>query len=144
MQIFEEYDKDKCTTSNELISLFSQYFFDYFNSLNKNKKIFWHAKCFSINEEKIKSYLKHRSTIIKNVMLTYFLIKQNAYRPKENLKQKEQKTKNLPGYESLEKIQDGVLFYDGKKIDLNEYYSGNIVPISTSKPTEDFLDLLDF
>ena len=39
MQIFEEYDKDKCTTSNELISLFSQYFFDYFNSLNKNKKI---------------------------------------------------------------------------------------------------------
>ena len=61
--------------SNEVISIFSQYFFYHFNQIYKKSEIFWHGKCFSINENKINLYVKYRSGAIKNVLTIYFLKK---------------------------------------------------------------------
>ena len=108
--VISDLDKEKWNTSNEIISVFSQYFFDYFNEHNKQSKVFWHGKCFSIRNEKINSYIKFRSGIIKNVMTTYFLSKYNIKMGKEKQEKREIECKKLQGYEVLEDIQNGVLY----------------------------------
>ena len=100
--VISDLDKEKWNTSNEIISVFSQYFFDYFNEHNKQSKVFWHGKCFSIRNEKINSYIKFRSSIIKNVMTTYFLSKYNIKMGKEKQEKREIECKKLQGYEVLE------------------------------------------
>ena len=110
--VISDLDKEKWNTSNEIISVFSQYFFDYFNEHNKQSKVFWHGKCFSIRNEKINSYIKFRSSIIKNVMTTYFLSKYNIKMGKEKQEKREIECKKLQGYEVLEDIQDGVLYLE--------------------------------
>ena len=87
--VISDLDKEKWNSSNEIISVFSQYFFDYFNEHNKQSKVFWHGKCFSIRNEKINSYIKFRSSIIKNVMTTYFLSKYNIKMGKEKQEKRE-------------------------------------------------------
>lgn len=147
MPIFKEFDKDMYTGSNEFISLFSQNFFEKFNSFNNGPNIFWHAKCFSINEDKIISYLKYRSTIIKNVMTTYFLIRKNAYRNNENLKKRSEKCKTFSDYDILDNVQNGILYYNGKRLNLGNYYGGTITEVENNKnenTSSDFLDLNDF
>ena len=52
--VIEDLDNDKYNRTNEIISVFCQYFFDSFNSFYQKEKVFWHGKCFSINENKIK------------------------------------------------------------------------------------------
>ena len=124
--VISDLDKEKWNTSNEIISVFSQYFFDYFNEHNKQSKVFWHGKCFSIRNEKINSYIKFRSSIIKNVMTTYFLSKYNIKMGKEKQEKREIECKKLQGYEVLEDIQNGVLYLEGDRIDIIEFYKGNI------------------
>ena len=114
--VISDLDKEKWNTSNEIISVFSQYFFDYFNEHNKQSKVFWHGKCFSIRNEKINSYIKFRSSIIKNVMTTYFLSKYNIKMGKEKQEKREIECKKLQGYEVLEDIQNGVLYLEGDRI----------------------------
>ena len=93
--------------------------------------IFWHGKCFSINNTKVNSYLKYRSRIIKNVMTTYFLKRKNAYIGVEKLEDREERCKQFPKeYERLKDIQNGILYYDGQRIDLEEFYKGKIVNIN--------------
>ena len=143
--VIEDLDKEKNDRTNEIIALFSQYFFDYFNSLtNDGDKIFWHAKCFSIKEEKIKSYIKYRSKIIKNVMTTYFLIKKDDYKSNENMKVKDEKCSEYEDYDKLKKVQDGLLYFDGDNIDLGEFLNGNTVIVHESNLEDDmFSELLD-
>jgi len=138
--VIKDLDKDEVNRTSEIISLFSQYFFDYFNSLNLHSKIFWHGKCFSIKEEKINSYLKFRSKIIKNVMTTYFLKKNGKHMGNSKIDEKEIECKKISNYENLEKIQDGSLYFDGKEIDLKEFYNGNIKILDNTK--EDAFDSL--
>ena len=95
--VISDLDKEKWNSSNEIISVFSQYFFDYFNEHNKQSKVFWHGKCFSIRNEKINSYIKFRSSIIKNVMTTYFLSKYNIKMGKEKQEKREIECKKLQG-----------------------------------------------
>ena len=114
--VISDLDKEKWNTSNEIISVFSQYFFDYFNEHNKQSKVFWHGKCFSIRNEKINSYIKFRSSIIKNVMTTYFLSKYNIKMGKEKQEKREIECKKLQGYEVLEDIQNGVLYLEGEEL----------------------------
>lgn len=142
--VIEDLDKDKVNRTNEIIALFAQYFFDYFNNLNKNAKIFWHGKCFSINNDKIKSYIKFRSKIIKNVMTTYFLKNKSVYMGNSNLEEKENECMKFSDYEILKKIQDGILYFDGQRIDLIEFYHDNIKVMNEEVKEEVFLNLLDF
>ena len=144
--VISDLDKEKWNTSNEIISVFSQYFFDYFNEHNKQSKVFWHGKCFSIRNEKINSYIKFRSSIIKNVMTTYFLSKYNIRMGKEKQEKREIECKKLQGYEVLEDIQDGVLYLEGDRIDIIEFYKGNIKKVKSTehKSSDLYIDLTNF
>ena len=144
--VISDLDKEKWNTSNEIISVFSQYFFDYFNEHNKQSKVFWHGKCFSIRNEKINSYIKFRSSIIKNVMTTYFLSKYNIKMGKEKQEKREIECKKLQGYEVLEDIQDGVLYLEGDRIDITEFYKGNIKKVKSTehKSSDLYIDLTNF
>ena len=144
--VISDLDKEKWNTSNEIISVFSQYFFDYFNEHNKQSKVFWHGKCFSIRNEKIHSYIKFRSSIIKNVMTTYFLSKYNIKMGKEKQEKREIECKKLQGYEVLEDIQDGVLYLEGDRIDIIEFYKGNIKKVKSTehKSSDLYIDLTNF
>lgn len=144
--VISDLDKEKWNTSNEIISVFSQYFFDYFNEHNKQSKVFWHGKCFSIRNEKINSYIKFRSSIIKNVMTTYFLSKYNIKMGKEKQEKREIECKKLQGYEVLEDIQNGVLYIEGDRIDIIEFYKGNIKKVKSTehKSSDLYIDLTNF
>lgn len=144
--VISDLDKEKWNTSNEIISVFSQYFFDYFNEHNKQSKVFWHGKCFSIRNEKINSYIKFRSSIIKNVMTTYFLSKYNIKMGKEKQEKREIECKKLQGYEVLEDIQNGVLYLEGDRIDIIEFYKGNIKKVKSAehKSSDLYIDLTNF
>lgn len=144
--VISDLDKEKWNTSNEIISVFSQYFFDYFNEHNKQSKVFWHGKCFSIRNEKINSYIKFRSSIIKNVMTTYFLSKYNIKMGKEKQEKREIECKKLQGYEVLEDIQNGVLYLEGDRIDIIEFYKGNIKKVKSTehKSSDLYIDLTNF
>ncbi len=144
MLVIEDLDKEKVNRTNEIISLFSQYFFYYFNNLNKKIKIFWHAKCFSISKDKIKSYVKFRSKTIKNVMVTYFLKYNAIYMGNTKMEHKEEICRKLSNYKVLQEIQDGILYFDGKRIDLVEFYNENIKVIEQEISEEMFLDLFNF
>lgn len=144
--VISDLDKEKWNTSNEIISVFSQYFFDYFNEHNKQSKVFWHGKCFSIRNEKINSYIKFRSSIIKNVMTTYFLSKYNIKMGKEKQEKREIECKKLQGYEVLEDIQNGVLYLEGDRIDIIEFYKGNTKKVKSTehKSGDLYIDLTNF
>ena len=144
--VISDLDKEKWNSSNEIISVFSQYFFDYFNEHNKQSKVFWHGKCFSIRNEKINSYIKFRSSIIKNVMTTYFLSKYNIKMGKEKQEKREIECKKLQGYEVLEDIHDGVLYLEGDRIDIIEFYKGNIKKVKSTehKSSDLYIDLTNF
>lgn len=144
--VISDLDKEKWNTSNEIISVFSQYFFDYFNEHNKQSKVFWHGKCFSIRNEKINSYIKFRSGIIKNVMTTYFLSKYNIKMGKEKQEKREIECKKLQGYDVLEDIQNGVLYLEGDRIDIIEFYKGNIKKVKSTehKSSNLYIDLTNF
>lgn len=144
--VISDLDKEKWNTSNEIISVFSQYFFDYFNEHNKQSKVFWHGKCFSIRNEKINSYIKFRSSIIKNVMTTYFLSKYNIKMGKEKQEKRKIECKKLQGYEVLEDIQNGVLYLEGDRIDIIEFYKGNIKKVKSTehKSSDLYIDLTNF
>ena len=127
MILINDLHKEENKT-DEIISVFSQYFFDYFNSVYKEQKIFWHGKCFSINENKVKSYIKFRSGVIKNVSTTYFLKKNNVKDAgKIKLDEKMKICKKYDSYEKLlRKIENGILYLNGDKIDTEEFLKGNI------------------
>lgn len=128
--LLEDMTNDGCNFSNEIISGFSQYFFKYFNEFDKHKVVYWHGKCFSIPEDKIKSYIKYRSKIIQNVMTTYFLIKQGEYKDKEKLEIRIDKCKELVGYDAFKDIEKGVLYCNGTRINLDKFLNGEIEEVN--------------
>lgn len=140
--VLEDMTSDACNSSNEVISGFSQYFFDYFNEFDKHKKVYWHGKCFSIPENKITSYIKYRSRIIQNVMTTYFLMKKGKYKGNEKLDLRIDKCKKLADYDTLQDIERGVLYYNGTRIDLDKFLdSDKIEEINKVNVDDLFSDL---
>lgn len=147
-KLMEDCSSDNSHYSNEIISMFSQYFFDYFYSIY-DKKIFWHAKCFSIPDGKINSYIKYRSNIIKNVMVTYFLKRNNINLGKLKLDQKLDYCKSFDNYTLLDYFMNGFLYFDGYEISIPEFYNSNIVKINNSISNDNsasnlYIDLLNF
>lgn len=139
--ILQDMTNDACDSSNEIISGFSQYFFKYFNEFDEHKVVYWHGKCFSIPEDKIKSYIKYRSKIIQNVMTTYFLIKQGQYKENENLGNRIDKCKKLVGYDDFKDIERGILYYNGARIDLDKFLDGQIEEVNKINIDELFSNL---
>ncbi len=127
MELVNDLNSDKSTYSTEVISVFSQYFYDYFNQYDLHKKVFWHGKCFSIPDEKIKSYIKYKSGLIQVLTTTYFLKKKDVKDSgKLPLQVKQEMCKQYADYEKIVNLEKGILYYNGHKIDIDEFLNGNI------------------
>ncbi len=128
MLVIKDLDpSDESTHANEIIALFSQYLFEYFNIHFNGDNIFWHGKCFSIPNEKLVSYLKFRSGIIKNVMATYFLKSYNApLIPNEKLDLVIKKCCAFKDFNPNDQLLNGFLYFNGNLIDLLEFENGTI------------------
>ena len=136
MDIIEDMGSDKSPHSNEIISVFSQFFFQYFNHFDKHKIVYWHAKCFSIPNEKIASYIKYRSRIIENVLVTYFLKKNSVKIDDTSISEKIKACEQLGGYKDFETYKNGLLYYCGKEISLEDFLNNGEIVIK-GKSDED-------
>lgn len=79
-------------------------------------------------------------------MTTYFLSKYNIKMGKEKQEKREIECKKLQGYEVLEDIQNGVLYLEGDRIDIIEFYKGNIKKVKSTehKSSNLYIDLTNF
>lgn len=135
--LFEDIQSDTSYFSQETISVFSEYFYDFFINSYKDRKIFWHAKCFSIPTEKINSYIKYREKIIQNVIVTYFLKKNNIRNVgNEKLNKRIDTCKTFSEYKLLEDEMLGNLFYNGDKIDVTAFINGSVKVINETEDLE--------
>ncbi len=140
--VLQDLDSEASNYSNEIISVFSQYFFSYFNEFNKHRTVYWHGKCFTITSDKIKSYVRYRSRIIENVMTTYFLKKKKVYVPNEKLNDRINRCMKYQDYNILEEVEKGILYYDGNRIKLENFYEDEIEEENKIDVDNLFSDLL--
>lgn len=141
----DSINNEKNYRTHDITSIFSQYFFEYFNSVYEGETVYWHCKCFNIAKEKVQSYIRFKSKgILKGV--TSIFLKQNGVRNAYGIKLEEKlkMCKNYETYSLIEEYKDGVVYYYGNKIDLNEYLKGNIVILEDKKEAVEFFDLMDF
>lgn len=132
--IIDKINSSRNFRSNEITSVFSQYFFEYFNKINKNNVVYWHAKCYSIPTQKVQSYIKYRSKVIFNTFTTYFLKKNMVKNAgKMNPEDKIKLCKQMDYYDDIEKYARGIVYYKGEQIDLDEYLNGNIKIVKENK-----------
>lgn len=146
MILINDINKKGNKKTDEIISMFSQYFYEYFNELNKKENIFWHGECFSIPNTKINSYIKYKSGTIKNVLSTYFL-KKNGVKNAGKIKLST-KLEECAKYEfyndTLKPVENGILYLNGNRINLESYLEGKIEIIEKLSKCENnntFLDL---
>lgn len=134
IELIKDLNSDLNNYSNEIIAVFSQYFFDYFNTMTNIQKIFWHGKCFSIPSGKVNSYIKYKNRLIENVITTY-LLKRNNIVDAGKMKSEERikKCKEYKEYDELKKVMDGILYLNGDRIDIQEFLKGNIKKIDTEE-----------
>lgn len=132
--------------TNDIVSIFSQYFFEYFNNLYSKETVYWHCKVFNIPKEKVESYIRFKSKGILKGITSIFLKKNginNAYGIK--LEEKIKMCKEIETFSMTEEYRNGVIYRNGYKIDLREYLKGNVVIIEEDeKKQNDFFDLLEF
>ncbi len=136
MDLVNDLNTDKNTYSNEIISVFSQYFYDYFNHFDVHKKVFWHGKCYSIAQDKLNSYIKYKSKLIQVLISTYFLKKKDVKDAgKIPLSEKLEKCKQYKDYKQIAEIEKGILYFDGKKIEIDAFLNGKIKEIKNVDET---------
>lgn len=106
--------------------------------------VFWNCRCFNIPREKIKSYIRFKSKELLDNITNIFL-KQN--RININMKKIEERLKMCKSYENFSFIledKDGILYYNGNRIDLKEFLKGNIISIENNSNNNNFFDLTEF
>ena len=143
----KEFITEKKYKSHNIVSIFSQYFYKYFNDRYENENIYWHCKCANIPEGKIKSYIKYRSLTIFELQLTYFLKrKQIKDAGKIQLSEKKRKCDEIIEYKEVEKFEKGRLYIKGKQVELTSFLNDKIVELPEIKREEitTFLDINDF
>ncbi len=99
--IINEINNDKTYKTHDIISIFSQYFFEYYNNIN-NKTIYWNGKCYTILKEKINSYIKYKKG---NLYINGNKINTQEY-IKGNIIVKNQNEKELENYFNLKMFED--------------------------------------
>ena len=141
----DSINNEKSYRTHDIASVFSQYFFEYFNNVYEGETVYWHCKCFNIAKEKVQSYIRFKSKTISKGITAIFL-KQNGVRNAYGIKLEEkiEMCKKYENYFLIEEYKDGILYYNGNKMDLNEYLKGNVVILEEEKANTDFFDLLDF
>ena len=146
-EVIDKLNNNKNFKTNEIISVFSQYFFYYFNKLNNKNEVFWHARCHSIPEYKIKSYIEYRSNSIYNTFVTYFLKKNNVKNSgKIKLEEKIKLCNKEKSYHDIKEYEKGITYLKGERINLEEFLINNAIKtIKTIEKKEKikYLDLKD-
>lgn len=141
----DSINNDKTFRSHDIVSVFSQYFFEYFNGVYKSGPVYWHCKCFNISPEKKMSYIKFKSHGLLKGITSNFL-KQNGVKNAARIRLDE-KLKMCEEYENFSSISDykyGVLYLNGQKIDVNDYFDGKITVLDETNNSYEVLDLMDF
>lgn len=147
--VIEDYKKiqknvTKGFKAQDIASIFSQYFFEKFNSAYKGQTVYFHCKCSNIPKGKIKSYIKHRSMQIFELQLTYFLKrKQIKDAGKIKLSEKIEKCNQFSEYKDIKSFEKGRLYIKNKQIDIDNFLNGNIVnvPETIREEAPYFLDI---
>lgn len=143
-ELIKDLNSDMNNYSNEIIAVFSQYFFDYFNSISSDEKIFWHGKCYSIPRGKVNSYIKYKKQLIKNVVTTYLLKRKNIIDAgKMKASERMKICSEYQEYDELKKIEDGILYLSGDRIGVEEFLNGKIVKIEPEdkKIVDEYFDI---
>lgn len=152
--IFEDSDKLITTINNEkkyrthdIVSIFSQYFFEYFNNIYDKSSIYWHCNCFNIPLEKINSYLKYKSRgTLKGT--TAFFLKQKGVKNANGIKlvEKMKLFYTYADYTLIDDYKEGIVYLNGNRIVLDEYLHGKIVKTDLEKNFNetDTFDLEEF
>lgn len=134
----------KTLKSQDIVSIFSQYFYQYFNSQSSLKTVYWHCKCQTIPKGKIKSYIKYRSNVILNLFTTYYL-KRNFVKDAGNisLSKKIELCGQFEQYKEIKEYENGILILNGDRIDIDQYLNGNIQIINKERKDNNssYLDL---
>jgi len=75
-----------------------------------------------------------------------FFLKQNGVRGAQGIKLEEkiEMCKNYETYHLIEEYQNGVLYYNGDKLDLKEYLKGNVIVLERKNENVEFFDLIEF
>ncbi|MEG2235819.1 MAG: hypothetical protein RR144_05220 [Clostridia bacterium] len=130
IELVNDLNSDNDMSSVEISSMFSQYFFEYFNKFYENDIIFFHGKCYSINSDKIKSFIKYKSKLIVNLVTTYFLKKKDIHNfGNTKLSEKIKMCNEYIDYKKFSDIENGILYYKGKKINLQNFLDDRIIEI---------------
>lgn len=130
--------------AQDIVSVFSQLFYKYFNDRYINRPIYWHCKCSNIPYGKINSYIKYRSKTIHELNLTYFLKRRNVQDAgKIKLTKKEEICNKINEYNKIKRFVKGRLYKNGKMIDIESYLNNKIVEIPEyeRKETEEYIDI---
>lgn len=146
-RILRKFISEKRYKSQDIVSIFSQCFYKYFNDRYKLETVYWHCKCLNIPNGKIKSYIKYRSTGIFELQLTYFLKrKQLMNAGRIPLNEKIQKCIEIIGEKEINKLDKGKLYINGKQVDLENFFNNQITNIPKRKREEliTFLDINNF
>lgn len=144
-EFIDSINNEKSYRTHDIVSIFSQYFFEEFNKVYDGETVYFHCKCFNIAKEKVESYIKFKSKGILKGVTSIFLKKQgikNAYGIK--LVNKLEMCNDYESYQLIQDYKDGVLYSNGNRINLKEYLNGNIVYIEEAnkkKKEEIVLDL---
>ena len=138
-------NNEKSYRTHDIVSIFSQYYFEYFNSIYDKETVYWHCKCFNIADEKLQSYIKYKSHVILKGITSQFLKQQgvkNAYGIK--LDEKIEMCKKYESFNSIEDYKNGILCCNGDRININEYLNGKIKIYEEIQEDVQILDLTDF
>lgn len=126
----KEFVASKKYKAHELVSVFSQCFYKYFNDRYKSEPIYWHCKCSNIPKGKIKSYIKFRNISIIDLKLAYFLKrKQVKNAGKITLSEKEKKCNEFAEYKKYERFAKGNLYIKGQRVDIEAFLNDQIVEL---------------
>lgn len=139
-EFIDSINNEKSYRTHDIVSIFSQYFFEEFNKIYEGQTVYFHCKCFSISKEKITSYLKYKSRgILKGV--TSIFLKEKGIKNASGIKlvDKLEMCKQYEDYKGIEDYCAGIVYFNGDRINLEEYLNGNIVCIENKK--EEALDL---
>lgn len=143
-ELIKDLNSDMNNYSNEVIAVFSQYFFDYFDNISSEEKIFWHGKCYSIPYGKVNSYIKYKKQLIKNVITTYLLKRKNIIDAgKMKSSERIKRCEEYQEYDEIKKIENGILYLNGDRIDIEEFLKDNIKKVETEekKIQDEYFDI---
>ena len=121
MGLIKDINSDGSTYSSEIISVFSQYFFEYFNHFDLYRKVFWHGKCFSIEKEKVESYLKYKSKLIQVLVTTNFLKNKGIKDAGQiSLPEKLKMCSNFEDYKVIKDFECGIIYKNGLRVKIDD------------------------